>query len=113
MKNVAIALCVIMLAAAAGRLYAQSAGNAGSQVSSWTYTAFPLYGAAVTPNDATRFAPSNIRADADGAVTARCAGDGPTGTALTLNMVAGEFFPCQVIMVLDTGTDAIAIHRFY
>lgn len=99
---------------AAGVIYAQSASNQGSQVSSWTFTTFPLYGVAITPHDSTRLSqPMAARADADGAVTARCSGDGPSGTALTLNLVAGEFFPCQVIMVLDTGTDAITIHGFY
>lgn len=108
MKKAAIALCGLLVA---GYLWAQSATNTGQQVTSWTFTNFPLYGVEVTPADATALArPMAIRADADGAVTATCQG---SSTAITLNLVAGEFFPCQVRIVADTGTDAITIHGFY
>jgi hypothetical protein len=84
------------------------------QADRWTLTNFPLYGAAVTPTDSLALnPPRSIRADADGAVTATCVGQGISGTAITLNLVAGEFFPCQVIEVQDTGTDAITIHGFW
>jgi hypothetical protein len=73
-----------------------------------------LYGVVVTPTDATALTrPMAIRVNADGAVSATCAGDGVSGTALTLTLVAGEFFPCQVIEVNNTGTDEITIHGFY
>ena len=104
----------VLIAAFAGYVYAQTAGNTGQTVPSWVYTNFPLYGAVVTPTDATALArPMSIRANTAGAVSATCAGDGVSGTALTLTLVAGEFFPCQVIEVNDTGTDAITIHGFY
>ena len=94
--------------------FGQSSSNIGTVLPSWTLTGFPLYGVAVTPTDDTALAqPMTIRPDADGAVTATCAGQGLAGTAITLTLVAGEFFPCQVIEVLDTGTDAITIHGFY
>ena len=80
-------------------------------VDDYNITAFPLFGAVVTPHDTNPLAtPGMIRADAAGAVTATCAGNGAT---LTLNLAAGEFFPCIVSHVLDTGTDAITIHVFY
>ena len=93
--------------------YAQTASNSGATLPSWTYTQFPLYGVVVTPTDSLALRPMAIRADADGAVSATCAGDGLGGTSFTLELVAGEFFPCQVIEVNDTGTDAITIHGFY
>jgi len=97
-----------------GSLFAQSANNIGAVVPTWTYTQFPLFGVVVTPTDATALArPMSIRVNADGAVNATCVGQGVSGTALTLTLVAGEFFPCQVIEVNDTGTDAITIHGFY
>jgi hypothetical protein len=102
-------LLIIVGALLAGQISAQ-----GSSTEKFTITNFPLFGAAITPSDATVLDPPRaIRADANGAVTARCAGQGRTGTAITLTLVAGEFFPCQVVMVLDTGTDAITIHGFY
>ncbi len=103
-----------VMLAVAGFALAQSAVNSGTTLPTWTYTNFPLYGTAVTPTDGAALSqPMSIRADANGAVSATCAGDGVSGTSLTLNLVAGEFFPCQVIEVNDTGTDAITIHGFY
>ncbi len=97
-----------------GSLLAGQIGAQGSRTTGMQVTNFPLFGVAVTPSDATVFAtPYAIRVDADGAVTARCAGQGAGGQSITLEMVAGEFFPCQVVMVLDTGTDSITIHGFY
>lgn len=80
-------------------------------VDQYAITSFPLYGSAVTPNDSADLAePGFIRPDADGAVTATCFG---STSSITLNMVAGEYFPCLVKRVYDTGTDAITIHVFY
>lgn len=93
------------------------AGYVGAQSTTtqyaWQVTNFPLYGVAVTPSDDTDLDYAMaIRADADGAVTAACVGSG-AANEITLNLVAGEFFPCQVIRVYDSGTDAITIHGFY
>ena len=110
MKNLAIIVLAMLLAGIVG---AQSVQSYGAQ-NAFSMTAFPLYGAAVTPHDSTVLTPPRqIRVNADGAVTARCAGQSPGGQSITLTLVAGEFFPCQVVQVLDTGTDAITIHGFY
>jgi len=107
-------IALLVIVGVAGYIHAQTSGNIGQTVPSWTYTNFPLYGAVVTPTDATALArPMSIRANTAGAVNATCVGDGVAGTALTLTLAAGEFFPCQVIEVNDTGTDAITIHGFY
>lgn len=79
----------------------------------YTITSFPLFGALVTPSDTVPLTtPGQIRADADGAVTAVCVGN-VLADDITLALVAGEFFPCVVSYVLDTGTDAITLHVFY
>lgn len=109
-RILALGVATLALVSIAG---AQSVQRQGV-VDRWAITNFPLFGVAVTPTDSTALAfPMAIRADADGTVTATCVGDGLSGTAVTLNLVAGEFFPCQVIEVQDTGTDAITIHGFY
>jgi hypothetical protein len=91
--------------------WGQSAINNGTQVNTWTFTNFPIFGDEVTPHDTNFLArPTAIRVDADGEVTAACAGN---QVSIALNLIAGEFFPCQVIRVYDTGTDAITIHGFY
>lgn len=95
-------------------LWAQSASNSGQPVATWSFTNFGLYGAVVTPADGTALdPPRTIRADAAGTVTATCAGNGLAGTAITLELVAGEFFPCQVVELQATGTDANTFHGFY
>lgn len=82
-------------------------------VDHYSITGYPYYGAVVTPNDSTDVDPVGyIRADAAGAVTAACMGNG-AGNQITLNLDAGDFFPCLVTRVYDTGTDAITIHIFY
>lgn len=107
-------IAVLVAALFVAFAWGQSSRDPGAQQRTWTYTQFPIYGVAVTPADDTPLAfPMAIRVDADGQVTARCYGGGITGTAIVLNLVAGEFFPCQVISVEDTGTDAITIHGFY
>lgn len=79
----------------------------------YTITSFPLYGAAVTPSDTVPLAtPGAVRADAAGAVTVVCTGN-DLDEEIVLNLVAGEFVPCLVSYVLDTGTDAITLHVFY
>lgn len=114
MKNHERLLFMLALLGVVGWSWAQTLNVPVSTVSSWAYTNYPLYGVAITPTDSVALsAPMSIRPDADGAVTATCVGQGLGGTAVTLNMVAGEFFPCQVIEVQDTGTDAITIHGFY
>ncbi len=77
----------------------------------YTITSFPLYGAAVTPSDSADLSePGFIRADAAGAVTLLCYG---STTSIALNLAAGEYAPCLVKRVYDTGTDAITIHVFF
>lgn len=97
-----------------GLLMASLAGAAGTPDQfAWQITNFPLYGGVVAQSDTVNLSrPTAIRVDADGAVTAACVGNGGDDE-ITLNLVAGEFFPCQVIRVYDTGTDAITIHGFY
>lgn len=74
-------------------------------------TMYPNYGVAITPHDTNLLTEvAAIRADSAGAVTARCVGSAST---IVLNLAAGEFFPCVVNLVPDTGTDAITIHGFY
>lgn len=103
---VAVALLVAGYAYAQGR----STRNIG-QVGEFSITNFPIQGAVATQSDSVNFtAPSAIRADADGTVTVTC---WASGNSITLELVAGEFVPCQVIRLWDTGTDAITLHRFW
>jgi hypothetical protein len=103
---------LVVTALSASYLGAQSVRNYGTQ-SEFALTAYPLYGVAVAESDTTQWDPPiMVRADTAGAVTARCVGGGAAATAIVLNLAAGEFIPCQVVMVLDTGTDAIAFHGF-
>ncbi len=82
-------------------------------VEEYAITSFPLFGALVTPSDTVALAtPGTVRADAAGAVTVVCVGNAITDE-ITLNLVAGEFAPCLVSYVFDTGTDAITLHVFY
>ena len=114
MTNLKLIAGLFACVLAVGYLHAQSASNTGLRVQSWSYTNYPIYGVAITPHDTDELAfPMAIRPDADGAVTAVCSGNDAVAAAITLTLVAGEFFPCQVIIVLDTGTDAITIHGFY
>jgi hypothetical protein len=108
-KTLTVLLCVSILALAVN---AQQTANQLTPVEKFSITGYPYYGAAVTPNDSTDLTnPGYVRADADGAVTANCFG--PPAASITLNLTAGEFFPCLVSRVFDTGTDAITLHVFY
>lgn len=80
-------------------------------VDQYSITGYPLYAAAVTPSDSADLAePGFIRADAAGQVTVLCYG---STASVALNLVAGEFVPCLVKRVYDTGTDSIVLHVFY
>ena len=77
----------------------------------WTLTGYPLHGSLVTPHDTNDLAvPGYVRANEAGDVTAI---PFHGAAAITLALAAGEFFPCLVSRVLDTGTDPITIHVFY
>ena len=77
----------------------------------FSITGFPLYGVVVTPDDNQDLSmPGYIRVDTAGVITAQPYGGGDT---IVCNLVAGEFFPCMVTRVYDTGTDDIVIHCFY
>jgi hypothetical protein len=107
MKNIAIVVLALLIAGVVG---AQTVANRGT-VQTWTITNYPRQGVAVAEHDTNAVdPPMAIRADTAGAVTARCV---DSASNITLNLVAGEFFPCQVDLLLDTGTDAIAFHGFY
>lgn len=103
---------ICMLLALAGSAFAQDRSTQTEEKPyTWSLGGFPFSGALVTPNDSADLPESGyIRVDAAGQVTAVCRGN---GEQLTLNLLAGDFFPCQVSRVLDTGTDAIAIHVFF
>lgn len=108
MKYLAL-VCLILLSAVA---FSQSTSRIGP-VDDFTITSYPLYGAVAVQHDTNPLAhPGMIRANSAGAVTAACYGQ-PVTDAITLNLVAGEFFPCVVMYLKDTGTDAITIHVFY
>lgn len=105
-------LAVILLALLVAGASAQSAKTIAPN-DHYTITAFPLFGALVTPSDTVALSvPGAVRADADGAVTVVCVGN-PIASPITLTMVAGEFVPCLVSYVFDTGTDGITLHVFY
>jgi hypothetical protein len=77
----------------------------------YTFTAYPLYGALVTPNDSADLAqPGFIRANGDGNVVVICYG---STSSITLALVVGEIVPCLVKRVLSTGTTATPLHVFY
>ena len=79
----------------------------------YTITGFPLKGAVVTPSDTDPLDfPGTVRVNADGQITVVPAGNAVADT-ITLDLLAGEFVPCLVSHVMDTGTDAIVIHVFY
>lgn len=93
--------------------YGQKSARQVGVVDEYNITSYPLYGGAVSESDTVDLTqPGFVRADAAGAVTAACVGNG-VGNQITLNLVAGEFFPCMVVRVYDTGTDAITMHWFY
>lgn len=74
-------------------------------------TGYPLNGVAVTPDDDNDLAtPGYLRADVAGQV--KCMPQ-IGSTAIIVNLAAGEFFPCMVRRVYDTGTDAITLHLFF
>lgn len=75
-------------------------------------TGLPIHGVLVTPDDANDLDTSGyLRADTAGAVVAvPHEGD---DTTITINLVAGEFFPCMVKRVHSTGTTATPLHLFY
>ena len=74
-------------------------------------TGYPIHGEIVTPDDdADLPRPGYVRADAEGAVTVIPYG---STASISLTLVAGEFVPCLVKRVLDSGTDAITLHVFY
>jgi hypothetical protein len=80
---------------------------------SFTLTAFPLRMLLVVPNDATDFDEfGTVRADQAGTVTFLPAHNAE-GDAMTMTLAAGEYIPCLVRRVLDTGTDAITLHLVY
>jgi len=111
MKQILAAALVALNLVAAGAIAQDRSTQTETKPYTWSIGGFPFYGALVTPNDSTDLPePGYLRVDADGQVTAACVGN---GTSLTLNLTAGEFFPCQVSRVFDTGTDAITIHVFY
>jgi len=92
---------------------AQQSANQLTAVDKFSIGGFPYYGATVTPNDSADLAtPGFVRPDTAGAVTAACFGNG-AGNQITLNLAAGETFPCLVSRVYDTGTDSITLHVFY
>ncbi len=103
-----IVLCLVAMAA-----LSQSSTTRIGVVDDYNITAYPLYGAVAVQHDTNPLAhPGMLRVDAAGAVTAVCWGN-TLAQAITLNLVAGEFFPCVVTYLLDTGTAAITIHVFY
>jgi hypothetical protein len=110
MKRLALLILSIGLVVVAS---AQQTAEQYTQVRHLAIGGFPYYGAAVTPSDTTSLSPPGyVRADAAGAVTAACNGNG-IGNQITLNLAAGEFFPCLVVRVYDTNTDDINLHVFY
>lgn len=111
MKTLTRIVSALVLAALATSARADRTAQTIQTVAQYTYAAFPLYGGLVTQSDVSNLPePGFIRADADGAVTAICFGN---TSEITLNLVKGEYFPCLVKKVLDTGTDAIVLHVFY
>lgn len=100
-----------ILALFAPLAYADRSAVRIQAVDQYSISSYPLFGAAVTPNDSADLdEPGFIRADAAGQVTAICYGN---STSIVLNLAAGEFVPCLVRRVYDTGTDAIVLHVFY
>lgn len=82
-------------------------------VDRFSITGYPYYGTSVTPSDAANLPkPGYVRANEAGQVTAACLGNG-AGNQITLNLAAGQVFPCLVSRVYDTDTDAITLHVFY
>ena len=105
-------LLVAILALLAGVAISQSTSRIG-KVDDFSITSYPLYGEVAVQHDTNPLAhPGMLRANSAGAVTAACWGQ-PASQAITLTLAAGEFFPCMVMFLKDTGTDAITIHVFY
>lgn len=114
MKRNIIFFVVGVLTAFSLTLLAQSSSeNPGESVESYSVTNYPLYGTLAAQSDSADFnTPRALRADAAGQVTVSC-WRGTVANSIELNLAAGEFVPCQVRRLWDTGTDAIAIHMFY
>ncbi len=76
-------------------------------------TGLPTHGELVTPDDATDLAKHGyLRADGAGTVRAVPA-QSDDGSVINITLAAGEFFPCMVRRVHDTGTTATPLHLFY
>lgn len=114
MKRSWLAFAAGFLAAISLTVLGQSSSqNPGAQATEFTITNYPLYGTLAAQSDTANFnSPRALRADAAGAVTISC-WNGTVANSITLNLVAGEFVPCQVRRLWNTGTDAITIHMFY
>lgn len=98
---------------AAATVYSDTTPQYIRRPTDYVYTSYPMYMAVVTPSDSTDLPNrGTVRADTAGAVTVICSGNAD-GETVTLNLAAGEFVPCIVRRVLDTGTDAITIHISY
>jgi hypothetical protein len=79
----------------------------------FNFPSFPLRMVLITPSDTTDFSEfGTVRADEAGAVTFLPAHPADS-VAVTVNLAAGEYIPCLVRRVLDTGTDPIALHLSY
>lgn len=118
MRNTVMAvLAGGLLALASMYVWAQGTANFLDPVNQFSITGYPYYGALVSPNDSADLSRAGfVRADSAGQVTAECYGNGDAGgdgDEITLNLAAGEFFPCMVVRVFDTNTDSITLHVFY
>lgn len=108
MKRLFTALALGLVAAVA---LSQSTNRIGP-VDDYSITAFPLYGAVVSPNDdADLVTPGMVRADGAGNIVVVCWGNGTT--SITLAVSAGEFVPCIVRRVKSSNTTATPLHVFY
>ncbi len=77
----------------------------------FSITGFPIHGELITPHDSNDLKTAGyIRADAAGTIKAM---PYVGGNAITLNLVAGEFFPCMVKRVYATDTSATPLHLFF
>lgn len=112
MKNFVMGILIGASVFVVAAIFAQSTNRVGP-VDDYNITAYPLYGSLAIQHDTNPLAnPGMIRPNVDAAVTAACWGN-TVAQAITMNLVAGEFFPCVVGYLKDTGTDAVTIHIFY
>lgn len=74
---------------------------------------YPAHAAVVTPHDTNDLdQPGYVRANDAGDIAAIPYGS-PNNAVVTITLAAGEFYPCLVKRVRNTGTTVTTIHVFY